>query len=119
MATVDNTTFTYFFQNFIAYPTFDNYTDVVFTVNWKYTAVYIDPTSQKEYKNETMRMTPVSTNNITNFVPFDQLTQQECIGWVSAVENIPQMQQEMVNAINNQINPPPPSIVILSPPFPQ
>jgi hypothetical protein len=119
MATVDNTTFTYFFQNFIAYPTFDNYTDVVFNVNWKYTAVYIDPTTQKEYKVDTMRMTQVDTNNITNFVPFDQLTQQDCIGWVSSVENIPDIQQSLVNSINNQINPPPPTIVVLPPPFAQ
>ena len=119
MATINNTTFTWFFQNFIAYPTMDNYQNVVFTINWKYFALYIDPVSEKEYRCETMRMTPVNTNNITNFVPFDQLTQEMAISWVSSVEDIPQMQQDMINDINKQVNPPAPTIVVLPPPFPQ
>lgn len=117
MATVDNTVFTYNFQNFIAYPTLDNFQDVVFSINWKYTATYIDPNTQKVWRNETMRMTQISTDNITNFTPYYQITEQLAISWVSAVENIPLMQQEMVNSINTQINPPPPSIVVLPPPF--
>jgi len=119
MATVDNTVFTYNFQNFIAYPTLDNFQDVVFSINWKYIATYIDPTTQQVWKTDTMRMTQVSTDGITDFTPYDQITEQIAISWVSAVENIPNMQQGLVDGINSQINPPPPSIVVLPPPFPQ
>jgi hypothetical protein len=41
------------------------------------------------------------------------------ISWVSSVEDIPQMQQDMINDINKQVNPPAPTIVVLPPPFPQ
>jgi hypothetical protein len=119
MATIENTTFTWFFQNFIAYPTLDNFKDVIFMINWKYTALYVDPISQQNYKCETMRMTQVSTNDITEFVPYDQLTQQIVINWVSSDQNIPLLQQEMINDINKQINPPAPTIVVLPPPFSQ
>jgi hypothetical protein len=119
MATIENTTFTWFFQNFVAYPTLDNFKDVIFMINWKYNASYVDPISEEIYKCETSRMTQVSTNDITDFVPYDQLTQQMVIDWISAEENVSVMQQEMIDDINKQINPPAPTIVVLPPPFPQ
>lgn len=119
MANLDNTIFDMIFENFVAYPSLDNHTDVVFMINWKMTALYIDPDTKKEYKSSSIRMTQVSTNDITNFVPFDQLTKEICTEWVSSVENIPDIKQSMLTDINNQINPPPPSIVVLPAPFPQ
>lgn len=119
MATPSNTTFGYNFQNFIAYPTFDNYQDVVFSVNWLYNASYVDPTSGQQYTAERQRITQVNTNNITTFIPYDQLTKEIVIGWVNAGEDMSLLQQELVTDINNQINPPPPAIVVLPPPFSQ
>lgn len=119
MATIDNTVFTYNFQNFMAYPTFENWQNVVFNIMWTYTATYTDPVTKKVWTNDTRKLSNISTNDITDFVPYNQITEQMAIDWVTAGEDMTSVQQGLVAGINNQINPPPPSIVILPPPFAQ
>ena len=118
MATINNTTFSWFFETFYAYPTMDNYKDVVFMVRWTYKGTYVD-SNGVVYKSERPGTSQISTNDIKTFIPFEQLTQNDVIEWVSQEENITTLQQQLVDSINNQITPPPPTIIILSAPFEQ
>ena len=115
-ATVQNTTFVYEILNFIAYPTYETYQNVVFSIMWKYTGTYTDPDSKVwTYSQQFVTSIPVGT--ITNFIPFDQLTFDITVQWINGIVNINQTQQNFVDYINRQISPPPPSVVVLQPPF--
>ena len=115
-ANIENTTFNYQIINFLAYPTYESYTDVVFSIMWEYTGSYTDD-SGKVWTTSNNYNTPITVNNITDFIPFDQLTLQITIDWINQNVNINNIQQLFVDSINTQISPPPPSVVVLPPPF--
>lgn len=116
-ADLNNTTFIWNFRNMIAYPTKEQHQNVVFMVNWEYTGTYIDSSTEKDYKVMRNGTTEINSTNIQNFIPFEELTKNDVISWVESSTDIGQIRQDIVNKINEQINPPPPSIVILNPPF--
>ena len=119
MVSIDDIVYKYDIRSFFAYPTKDNFQDVVFSINWNYEASYTDPATQKIYKSSFSTITKVDTDNISSFIPFEDLTLEQTIEWINAVENINSIKQNLCDQINNQINPPPPTIVILPPPFSQ
>jgi hypothetical protein len=83
---------------------------------WEYTGEYTS-TSGTIFKASNNFNTPININNITDFIPFDQITLAITIEWINENVNINNIQQLFVDNINNQISPPPPSIVFLPPPF--
>ena len=103
-------------ENFLAYPTFENYQNVVFKMCWKLTATYTDPES-RVYSCEYINMSDIKTDNITEFVPFENLTKEIVKKWIDELPDINDMKNNMVRRINEQVNPPPPSVITLSPPF--
>lgn len=119
MVNQSDLTYTWTIQNFIAYPTLDNYQNVVFSINWQLSATYVDTTKTPsvEYSALSLNNTPINTDNITSFVPYDQLTLDITIEWISETVNVDAIKLELLSAIERQINPPPPSIVVLPPPF--
>ena len=119
MVNVDDITYSYNIMNFFAYPTKDNFKDVVFSIFWELIATYIDPDTEKSYISNFTTRSNVDTDNITNFIPFEELTLEQTIEWISSVEDMNSIKKFLCDNINNQINPPPPSIVVLNPPFNQ
>lgn len=119
MVNASDLTYTWTIQNFIAYPTLDNYQNVVFSVNWQLTATFVDTSKTPEvtYSALSLNNTPISTDDITNFVPYEQLTLDITIGWISESVNVDAIKLSLLEAIEKQVNPPPPSIVVLPPPF--
>lgn len=59
------------------YPTFDNFTDIVFTVHWNLTAT--DENGNTGYVFDCVALTVDPENGYT---PYADLTQAEVIGWV-------------------------------------
>lgn len=103
-------------ENFLAYPTFENYQNVVFKMCWKLTATYTDSQS-RVYSCEYINMSDIKTDNITEFVPFENLTKEIVKKWIDKLPDINDMKNNMVRRINEQVNPPPPSVIPLAPPF--
>ena len=104
------TTTTWIVEQMSCYPTYESETDVVFNVAWRANAT-----------DGTYSATAYGTQGVTYtagspFTPYDQLTQDQVIGWVQAA-----MGQEQVDAIDaslatniaNQVNPP-----VVTPPLP-
>ena len=103
-------------ENFLAYPTFENYQNVVFKMCWKLIATYTDSES-RVYSCEYINMSDIKTDNITDFVPFENLTKEIVKKWIDELPDINDMKNNMVRSINEQVNPPPPSVIPLAPPF--
>jgi len=95
------TTFNWQITKLDCYPQYDNQTDVVFTVHW--TCSGIDGT----YNGSVYSTCSVTYVAGTPFTPYDQLTQNQVLGWIWAggvdkdsAESAVQQQ------IDNQANPP-------------
>lgn len=114
--TLDDIVFDFSVDNFLAYPNFENYQNVVFKMIWKLIATYTDSES-KVYSCEYVSISDINTNNIIDFVPFENLTKEIVKKWIDELPDINDMKNNMVRQINEKVNPPPPSIIPLSPPF--
>ena len=114
--TLNDIVFDFSVENFLAYPTFENYQNVVFKMCWKLTATYTDSES-RVYSCEYINMSDIKTDNITDFVPFENLTKEIVKKWIDDLPDIDDMKNNMVRRINEQVNPPPPSVIPLAPPF--
>jgi hypothetical protein len=60
----------------------DNLSDVVITVHWRCSATEVD--GDKTYSASVYSTCSVPGPNPASFVPFDQLTQAEVLGWIWA-----------------------------------
>lgn len=62
--------FNFVVNNFIAYPTFENFQNVVFKMVWKLIATYTDPNG-KVFSCDYINISDIDTGNMTEFVPFE------------------------------------------------
>ena len=89
------------------YPHADGQADVVFTVHW--TCSGTDGTY-----NASVYSTCAIPAPTTNFTPYEDLTQDQVLGWVWANGVDKEATEEaVVQQLNNQINPP-----VIQPPLP-
>lgn len=96
------------FPQFDVVPSEDGLTDVVQTIHWRYNAV------DGGYSASAYGTVGLGAPNPTDFIPYDQLTEQWTIDAVSASLDVPALQANLAKQIENQINPP---IVPMAPPF--
>jgi hypothetical protein len=108
--------FEFIVQNFLAYPTYQNLEKVVFRMSWIYICTYTDAEG-RVFKSESNYISDIKTDNIVDFVPFESLSKEIVEGWIEKIDNILNIRLNMLNDINEQINPPPPKVVSLVPPF--
>jgi len=93
-----------------AYPERDGKTDVVFTVHWTLTG------TDGAHTGSAYGSVSVTVDPDAPFTPYDDLTQDQVVGWVkSALGNEPVAAYEanVAQQIAGQINPP-----VVSPPLP-
>lgn len=81
-------------------PSLDGLTDVVTRVRYDYIGV-----DENGIEATFVGATPMPLPSDENFIPFNQLTESEVIGWLEAVVNTDHMQEVIVKGINNQISP--------------
>ena len=86
-------------------------TDYVVCVHWDRLANEI--IDGKEYNARVYSTVYFSTDNVENFIPYNELTYEIVCGWLDASLNVPQLDLELDNQIENEVNPP-----IVSPPLP-
>lgn len=94
------------------YPTYENWTDVVFSVHWRLTGV--KTVDGKMYSDSRYGSASVSTSTITTFVPYNELTLDMVVGWIYTEVNGDALKESIANSIQDQISP---KIVSLPPPW--
>ena len=90
------------------YPQAEGETDVVFTVHWTCSGV------QDTYTSSVYSTCPVTYTQGSPYTPYNQLTQDQVLGWIwsSGVDQAA-TEAAVQQQINNQITPP-----VVTPPLP-
>lgn len=101
-------TFTWVFSQFDTAPSLDGLTDVVKIIHWRLNA-----------EEDGIAVSAYGTANLADpsseqFVPFQDITEQMAIDWVSSVINVSDVQGSLANQIAAIKNPP---VVPMPPPF--
>lgn len=102
--------YTWSFPFFDVIPSEDGLTNVVKIIHWRYDAV------DGDYKATSYGTVSLGAPNPTNFIPYDQITEQWAINAVSASVDVPVLEETMAKTIEDEKNPP---IVPMPPPFQQ
>ena len=101
-------TYSWSFPEFDVAKSEDGLTDVVKVIHWRYDA------TDGEYSAGAYGTVGLGAPNPTDFIPYDQITEQWTIDAVSASLDVPAMQANLAAQIENEKNPP---IVPMQPPF--
>jgi len=112
-------TITWKVTNLDCYPTYQQNTDVVFTVHWDCLGNIVVATgslSGSVYNSRLYGTTGVQYHSGSSFIPYDQLTENVVLGWTfdsmgsGSKANI---EAGAISSLYNQINPP-----VVQPPLP-
>jgi hypothetical protein len=77
--------------------------DVVILVHWRFQGRQTQ--GDKEYFAEVYGATTVGQPDPENFTPFDQLTQEQVVGWLEESLDVEKMTEGLQENIDAQINP--------------
>ena len=103
------TTFNWDCKTVDAYPTDGEYTDVVYNVHWRVTGTsdQIDPQGNP-YTATNIGTQVLDTSSITDFIPFEDLTNDEVVQWTKSTmgaEQVTSIEASIESQIENLINP--------------
>lgn len=87
-------------------------TDFVVLVHWSRIAK--ETINEVEYIASVYSRQSFSTDNVTNFIPYEQLTYDIVCGWLNDFLDVEALDLNLDAQIENQVNPP---IVVLPLPF--
>jgi len=92
-----------------AYPQDGDYTDVVYNVHWIVTGTsdVIDPEGNP-YSATSIGTQVLDTSEITDFIPFDELTNEQAVSWTKSAmgeEQVDSIEAGIQSEIDNLINP--------------
>lgn len=83
--------------------------DVVYNVHWRVTGTsdQLDPEGNP-YSDDVIGTQTISTEDITDFIPFEDLTNEQIVAWTQATmgaEQVSQIETNLENSIEAKINP--------------
>jgi hypothetical protein len=110
MATPENVIFNWTINNFLTYPTKDNFQNVVFSIIWTLEGTYTNPDNNETLTAKTNGKCQIDTNNITDFIPYENITLEMAVQWIESVTNVQNLKQYICDSINYPV-------VTLPPPF--
>lgn len=92
-----------------AYPLVGDNADVVYNVHWRVTGVsdQVDPEGNA-YQASAIGTQNLNTDDITDFIPFDQLTNDQVVQWVKDAmgeERVSSLESNLQSQIDNLITP--------------
>ena len=87
-------------------------TDFVVTINWNRNAK--ETINEIEYQANLDGSQSFSKDDVTNFIPYEDLTYEIVCGWLDASLDVEALDLNLDAQIENQVNPP---IVVLPLPF--
>jgi len=94
-----------------AYVEQDNEADVVYNVHWIVTGTSdeVDPNSPETfYQSTSIGTQTLDTSEITNFIPFDEVTNAEVVAWTQeamGAEQVTQIEAGIASQIESLIHP--------------
>lgn len=88
-------------------PELEGMQDYVVAVHWRYGI------EQGEYKTDTYGVQSFQVTEGSTFIPYEELTEEIVIGWLTDSLDVETMQNNLQIALNDLINPP-----IIYPPLP-
>ena len=80
--------------------------DVVYNVHWRVTGTKED--GGEQYSSTNIGTQTLDTSEITDFIPFDQVTNEQVVAWTQAAmgaEQVAAIETSIADAINLEINP--------------
>ena len=86
--------------------------DFVVVAHW--TRFAKETINEKEYQSSVYGSQSFSKDDVTNFIPYEDLTYEIVCGWLDATINVEALDLNLDAQIENQVNPP---IVVLPLPF--
>ena len=89
-----------------AYPTYESEADVVYNVHWILTGESIE--GEESYTSSVYGTQSISFEDITDFIPFEDLTNEIVVGWVESAmgeDGVQNLKDSVDLAIESQINP--------------
>lgn len=105
------------------YPEQDNEADVVYNVHWIVTGVSDEVDSKgNPYSATNIGTQTLDTSQITNFIPFDQLTNDEVVAWTKGAmgdEQVASIEASIQSQIDSLITPTSVTLTIGEPVPPQ
>ena len=107
MTSIVTTSIVWDVEQMDCYPTYDNQTDVVFTVHWRCTA------TKDQYSATSYGTVGCTYTAGEPFTPYASLTEAQVLGWVWQTVNKDETEAALNQNIANQINPP-----VVTPPLP-
>ena len=87
-----------------AYPQNGEYTDVVYNVHY----YVLGEDSETAYQSDLIGTQILNVSDITGFIPFDELTNEDAVAWCKEAmgeEQVAQIEATIAAAIEDQINP--------------
>jgi hypothetical protein len=86
----------------------DGMTDVVKSASWTRTATEVvgEGEDAKTYIASFPGVTPFNTPDPASFTPYEDITEEQVIGWVDAKVDMPAIDATLTSNVENQINPP-------------
>ena len=92
-----------------AYPSVGENTNIVYNVHWRVTAVSDQVDSEgNAYQASAIGTQVLNTEDITEFTPFDQLTNDQVVQWVKesmGEENVNNLESSLQSQIDNLVTP--------------
>jgi hypothetical protein len=103
------TTFNWNCKTVDVYPTDETYADVVYNVHWIVTGTsdQLDPQGNP-YTATNIGTQTLNTSDITDFIPFEDLTNEEVVAWTQGAmgaEQVTQIETSIDAQIENLITP--------------
>ena len=102
-------TYTWDCKTVDVYPEHDSHSDVVYNVHWRLNAVSDQQDAEgNDYSASSYGTHSVNADDIENFVPFADLTNDLVSGWVIdgiGEDEVASMKESLDNDIDGQINP--------------
>jgi hypothetical protein len=102
-------TYTWDCKTVDTYPTHDSHSDVVYNVHWRLNAVSDQQDAEgNDYSASSYGTHSVNADDIENFVPFADLTNDLVSGWVidgMGEDEVANIKSGLDNNIDGQINP--------------
>ena len=102
-------TYTWDCKTVDTYPTHDSHSDVVYNVHWRLNAESDQQDAEgNDYTASVYGTHSVNADDITNFVPFADLTNDLVTGWVTTgmgEDEVDNLKSGLDNDIDGQINP--------------
>ena len=103
------TTFNWNCKTVDVYPTYENYADVVYNVHWIVTGTsdQLDP-QDNPYTATSIGTQTLNTSDITDFILFEDLTNEEVVAWTQGAmgeEQVTKIETNIAAQIENLITP--------------